>query len=979
MTVTTTYSIVGGATTSVTANLVGVQSRATVLNYTPATSVVLFYDPLEGEIYARRIDNATGQPTGAINFIASDVAAALDAVGQPLSISAVMVGSNIALTWQTTGVPSDVRFAIWNPATSTIVASGVVDGSSNSVLHPEIALLDNGNFVIVYELAFSATDHDIWGRVYNSAGVPQTANFVIDQSGSYDSYPAVNALADPNADGGFIVGFTRTDLTTGNTSIYQGEYLANGVASVAPALVDANGAVNQGIQYATGSYETLAFWEDSSWSGLTTNTAVSVADVFNGGAPTQGTGSSGNDFVTDAETGVYTAMVYTNTFSATDLDARGVIYFSNGTILGNFVISQSSTADETGAQIAWINGGQFRVTYNTDVATAGDADGGVATQLFTITRTSNGDGDSDYIDFQNDDVNDVINGGGGLDEIFSGSGTDIVNGGDGNDLIETLGIATVNGDAGNDTIVVSGTATVNGGTGTDTVEARSVAVALDGGADNDTLRIYLLGASSGVSINLTNMWTGGTGSLGSGTVTSFERLSSVQATNFADIIVLGGVTYATSFVTVRGEGGDDIIIGGDNDDRINGGDGNDQLVGGSGFDLLIDDDSGTLIGGNGDDTYDVGSRNHSIVELLDEGFDTLISRVATYVLPNHVERLTFSGVTNVLGIGNGGDNEIIGVSGSRDDLYGQGGNDFLNDGGGANGFEDTMLGGAGDDVYRVGVRGSSTVELAGEGDDTVETDFSVYGLQANIENLVVLTDVAHAAFVGNELNNGITGGSGADGLYGREGNDVLSGGSGAANTLLGQEGDDIYIVTAAGDSVIEFAGQGIDTVQTNSLAGLSYTLTANVENLAFFGSGNFTGIGNDLNNTLQSSFGDDFLSGLDGDDVLSGLEGADTLLGGAGADLFAYFGGETGLDRILDFTSGTDQIFLSALGFAQTGTLQLVQSGTPVATTANSTFLYNVNNGILSYDADGNGAGVAVQLAQLNAGLTLAIGDFIFA
>ena len=40
--------------------------------------------------------------------------------------------------------------------------------------------------------------------------------------------------------------------------------------------------------------------------------------------------------------------------------------------------------------------------------------------------------------------------------------------------------------------------------------------------------------------------------------------------------------------------------------------------------------------------------------------------------------------------------------------------------------------------------------------------------------------------------------------------------------------------------------------------------------------------------------------------------------------------------------------------------------------------MYNANNGIVSYDDDGTGAGAAVQLVQLNAGLTLQASDFIF-
>ena len=131
-------------------------------------------------------------------------------------------------------------------------------------------------------------------------------------------------------------------------------------------------------------------------------------------------------------------------------------------------------------------------------------------------------------------------------------------------------------------------------------------------------------------------------------------------------------------------------------------------------------------------------------------------------------------------------------------------------------------------------------------------------------------------------------------------------------------------------------------------------------------------------NAITGGAGADFLSGLDGNDVLLGRSGADLLIGGNGADQFRYAGGEGGFDRIIDFVSGSDKIALRDAGFAQTATIAFVAGVAPVATTANSTFLYNSTDGILSFDVDGTGGAAAVILTQLNAGLTLAAGDFIF-
>ena len=154
-----------------------------------------------------------------------------------------------------------------------------------------------------------------------------------------------------------------------------------------------------------------------------------------------------------------------------------------------------------------------------------------------------------------------------------------------------------------------------------------------------------------------------------------------------------------------------------------------------------------------------------------------------------------------------------------------------------------------------------------------------------------------------------------------------------------------------------------------------FIMADNVEALVFIGSGAF-GLGNAGNNSIVGSDGADTLYAGAGDDRVIGRSGADELQGGAGADQFGYIGGETGLDRILDFQSGADKILLFGDYYDPTATVDFV-NGTS-ATSANSTFLYNSGTGIVSFDADGTGAGAAVQIAQLNPGTIVAAGDFGF-
>lgn len=169
----------------------------------------------------------------------------------------------------------------------------------------------------------------------------------------------------------------------------------------------------------------------------------------------------------------------------------------------------------------------------------------------------------------------------------------------------------------------------------------------------------------------------------------------------------------------------------------------------------------------------------------------------------------------------------------------------------------------------------------------------------------------------------IYGHGGNDTLYGDSGDDVLSGGSGI-DTLYGGTGNDLYFVDDQADRVVETAGQGYDRV----LASVDYGLPegVSVELLTTSFTAGFAAInlgGNSLANSIYGNAGSnfiygaggaDFLQGLGGNDVLEGGAGNDVLVGGAGADefLFGSFGldpAETG-DRITDFTSGVDHLYL---------------------------------------------------------------------
>jgi Ca2+-binding RTX toxin-like protein len=339
----------------------------------------------------------------------------------------------------------------------------------------------------------------------------------------------------------------------------------------------------------------------------------------------------------------------------------------------------------------------------------------------------------------------------------------------------------------------------------------------------------------------------------------------------------------------------------------------------------------------------------------DGGSDT-ISGFEFYILGSGNDIFSGSDADEVIR-GGAGDDNIQGELG-RDLMSGGDGNDTLSGGTGA---ANEMAGGAGDDNYIVSAAGDSVIEAAGEGADTVSTALASYVLKANVENLTYLGSGQFVG-IGNALDNRITGGTERDTLSAGAGDDEIRGGTGAANQLIGGLGNDRYIITAAGDTVIEFASEGIDEVQT---AMSFHILRPNVENLTFSATTNNVGRGNYLDNVML---------GNGGNDILQGFGGADTYTGGSGRDIFLIDG--SAVDTITDFESGIDDILLDATGFTITGTIKFV-NGT-AATTADSSFLYDSATGVVSYDPDGTGAAAAFAVVNLAAGTAMAINDISF-
>ncbi|KXB29240.1 hypothetical protein AT959_18835, partial [Dechloromonas denitrificans] len=358
----------------------------------------------------------------------------------------------------------------------------------------------------------------------------------------------------------------------------------------------------------------------------------------------------------------------------------------------------------------------------------------------------------------------------------------------------------------------------------------------------------------------------------------------------------GGLSCSTNFQMNIAAHVPVSLIGTTGADTLYGFSGADTLDGGPGAD--------TLIGRGGDDTYFVDNTADVVTEAANEGADTVKSSV-TYTLSTNVENLTLTGTATINGTGNTLNNVLTGNS-AANTLTGGAGNDTL-DGGAGN---DTMVGGLGDDTYLVDSASDVVTENASEGTDTVRSSVTLT-LANNVENLL-LSGTTAINGTGNTLNNVITGNSAAN---------TLSGGTGA-DTMIGGAGDDTYVVDNTGDIVTENAIEGTDLVQS----GVTYTLSANVENLTLSGTTAINGTGNALDNVLTGNTAVNTLTGGAGNDTLNGGAGADTMIGGAGNDSYVVDNASDVVTELL--SEGTDLVQSSVTTTLSANVENLTLTGT---------------------------------------------------
>lgn len=645
---------------------------------------------------------------------------------------------------------------------------------------------------------------------------------------------------------------------------------------------------------------------------------------------------------------------------------------------------------------------------------------------WTITGVENVDGTQlDDVITGNSSVN-VLNGNGGNDTIYGGGGSDTINGGSGNDTIYgDAGNDIINGGSGNDVLIGGdGNDVFDGGDGTDLIYGEggndtfllangwtgSYGEVFLGGAGSDTFDISAVTGLATSTINLTDgTFTYTPGSSGPISLSSIEN---VVGSSAADEITGSGEINRLAGLAgndiLFGLGGDDMLDGGAGNDLLDGGTGIDtavyggatsavtvslaiaaaQATGGAGTDTLtgienlsgsayndtLTGDAGnnvldgrvgadTMTGGDGNDTYYVDNVGDLVVENSSTGgTDDRVFSSVSYSLTNRtIETLTLTGVAAISATGNSKAQTLNGND-AANTLMGLDGNDVLNGFGG----DDTLDGGNGDDS----LDGNDGIDTAAYNTATsaVTVSLAVAGAQAtggagtdtlaNIENLI-----------GSAYNDTLTGNSGANVINGKAGSDTMAGG----------DGNDIYYVDNVGDVITETSTGGSDTVYSS----VSYSVSSTyVETLILTGSAAINASGNSHNNSLTGNSGANVIQGGGGNDVLNGGLGADTLSGGSGSDIFVFNSalGGGNVDSITDYSISNDTIRLDDSVFTGLALGALAANAFYVGTAAHDAddrIIYNSSTGALFFDADGNGAGAAIQFATLTTGLPLVASEFV--
>ena len=599
-----------------------------------------------------------------------------------------------------------------------------------------------------------------------------------------------------------------------------------------------------------------------------------------------------------------------------------------------------------------------------------------------------------------------IHGGAGDDELRGGAGDDVLMGGEGNDTL-------IAGD-GDDSLFIDSQdnlENVDGGAGDD-----ALFVYDEGSVDIDLASLNVEKAKGNKGDD--KFYTTGEGGI---TVHGGAGNDTIHGNKGEDAL-LGGIGNDV----IYGKDGDDRLDGGAGSDTLSGGRGNDLYVFGHGYGNTVVDnrdkveDERDMVWLTQDvslDDLDFEMDGHDLVmNLRDNSDDQLVikdwfkgaeNRVnafllsdmgndnpqGVFVLDQNDNTITLDGEEDWRIFSLGGDDDITGHQGDDslfggnglDTIRGEGGDDYLlgEDGadeisGGAGrdyldgGSQNDVLNGGDGDDYLIGGSGADTLNGGCENDtalylgssEGVAVDLSTGAGTAgdakgdsldSIENLV---GSSHGdTLTGNDEDNLLDGRKGDDSLSGGAGDDVLIGGAGA-DVLIGGDGVDAvaYSSSREGVNVDLTAGTGLGgDAEGDTLSGIEEVVAT------------------EQNDTLRGDEQDNMLFASYGDDEFVATAGNDTMYGGAGDDKVTYSGNRS--DYVVSLRGS--KVLVEDLASGDVDALSDVETIEFADETLNTDdFLPYARDGkivLLQDDADG----VSGQLgdAETNAATTYDYGD----
>ena len=670
-----------------------------------------------------------------------------------------------------------------------------------------------------------------------------------------------------------------------------------------------------------------------------------------------------------------------------------------------------------------------------DILVGGDGNdviaGGAGNDLIDVGSGNNiADGGAGFDNIFGGDGNDILSGGADNDEVYGGDGDDILTGGAGVDYVQgdgsTAGDETVDGNI----FLVTSDDVLIGGEGNDTfvftTEEDAVGVNIAGGVsdldnagdearyeieeDEGSEELYAIDTTTGeiveiddqeiseqaetdVRLNIVTRPGSSAISTFATTIAGYNAVDTIAFTQSGEfeesqfsgverIELASGVNITLSAEQLE-ENGESLSTG-----FLNPGLHIYGVAGGPAETVTIELESeettfepSTSIVGASDVTYD-----KAVIEFDDYSVANLFHNVDIIYDASEGEAGSFTRVDGA-NESAGASETLIGSEGvdyatmrlGDDTAYGNGGNDLLVGHGGA----DYLDGGEGDDIFLIGGFGSGVQGTTSKADD------------GNKE--WIATGAKHDVIVG---------GDGVDTLR-------ITTGIGANNTtngkiVLNNDNFKSMEVVQVGGTVGRLNVENADLQLLNdhyyfaangTVANLSNTLGNNggtIDNVVVDASGVTTnGLlfqGNANNQTFIGTTQNDRFEGNGGNDKLTGGAGADTfvfgkvhqeVVTGSSTTVQTYVDTAfnlTGYDTITDFTRGSDKLELNtdqyaklALGFTSAN---LKVGAGAVAGDSNDYLIFDTTTKMLKYDADGNGAGAAVNIAVLTGVSTLTTSDF---